>query len=437
MNVQRIFTPGRRRIILTLLFTILSSICPAGFQKALIPVRAESLAGSQEEKPGVHSAIMDFEPALAVRGAGCITCHAKIYSSIITDFGYGSPYFFGNPGGESKVGPYNGSIYGDFIAGPGQTGWQTSEIHKEIIVPRAEFDFSLKNAAAEAGLAEQPSYQEALRADSLSRYLQALENRKPNPSAVIEKNKVFIGAPDTETLEARFGITSGTAVDFKYIKNDPRASADFKGIVLSENGGYYTNNSEIVCNGDVFIRGILFLHKPSFVTDTGCRIYTAGPIFLQNTVTYRPADNRADLANLQLVSTEAIFMGVGLEKCNTTEAADPLSSRLLLTPALPSIITRSMERENIPPKIFAQNLYNQAATLPLEDSSCHDETLSFSGILLNAPIVHSRYSGKFRGLIIAEFALFFQGKSSYEFDPVFKNVPVLPLLKDSDFLVVE
>ena len=96
-----------------------------------------------------------------------------------------------------------------------------------------------------------------------------------------------------------------------------------------------------------------------------------------------------------------------------------------------------MQRNNIPPETFAQKLYNQAASLPLEDSSCHDETLSFSRILLNAPVVHSRYSGKFKGLVIAEFALFFQGKSSYEFDPVFKQVPVLPRLKDSDYLVVK
>jgi hypothetical protein len=32
-----------------------------------------------------------------------------------TFFGYGSPYFFGNPEGGNKVGPFNGNIYGDFI----------------------------------------------------------------------------------------------------------------------------------------------------------------------------------------------------------------------------------------------------------------------------------------------------------------------------------
>lgn len=435
MEKSILFSQNRRRLIPASILTGMLFVFQAIFISS--PAAAEDLPGSRQGNTGVNSAILDFEPALAVRGAGCITCHAKIYSAFITDFGYNSPHFFGNPGGESKVGPYNGSIYGDFIAGPGQTGWQTSEIHKEIIVPRAEFDFSLKSAAAEAGLEEQKSYQEALRADSLSEYLQALENEKPKPAKVIEKNTVFIGAPDTATLEARFGITAGTGVDIKYIKTDQHVGADFKGIELSDNSNYYTNSSEIVCDGDLFVRGILLLNKPSVVTNTGCRIYVAGPVFLQNAVTYRNSSNEGDRANLQLLSTEAIFLGIGQKKCNESATPDPLSARLLLTPALPSIITRSMERNGIPPETFAKNLYNQAASLPLEDSSCHDETMGFSGILLNAPIVHSRYSGKFKGVVIAEFALFFQGKSSYEFDPVFRNVPVLPLLKESDYLVVE
>jgi hypothetical protein len=130
-------------------------------------------------------------------------------------------------------------------------------------------------------------------------------------------------------------------------------------------------------------------------------------------------------------------MGVGREKCDPKVESDPLSSRLLLTPALTSIITRSADRDSIQPEAFAQNLYDKATLIPLEDSSCHDESISFSRILINAPIVHSRYNGGFRGLVIAEFALFWQGKSSYEFDPVFKEVPVLPLLKNEDYLLVE
>jgi hypothetical protein len=58
-------------------------------------------------------------------------------------------------------------------------------------------------------------------------------------------------------------------------------------------------------------------------------------------------------------------------------------------------------------------------------------------LLLDAPQVHSRYKELFKGVVIAEVALFRLGKSTFEFDPVFKTVPVLPQLKDSDYLQVQ
>lgn len=418
-------------ILISLLLILLT-----GCSKETVPITTEDASTEKQSEPAVNAAIAKYEPALAVRASGCITCHAKIYSTYITDFGYGSPYFFGNPDSGNKVGPFNGHIYGDFIAEPGKTGWLTAEMHKEIIVPQADIDFDLGDAAGST-LDDQSSYQEALQADSLAKYIQALENLKTKPAAVVEKKKVFIGAPDIPTLETRFGITSGDTADFKYIKTDQSSSPDIEGIKISKSGDYHTNMSEIVCDGDLFVRGILFLNKASIATNTGCRIYVAGPIFLQDAVTYRSMDNNIDHANLQLVSTEAIFLGVGQKKCNTPADSDSLSLRLLRTPALTSIITRSTDRNNIPPQEFSRIMYDKAALIPLEDSSCHDETLGFTSLLLNAPIIHSRYSGKFKGLVIAEFALFYQGKSSYEFDPVFKQVPVLPLLKDEDYLLVE
>lgn len=426
---RQYFGPATALLGLVLLFI-------AGFPKETVSITPEDRPDTEESKQIVNTAITRYEPALAVRGAACITCHAKIHSAFITDFGYGDPFFFGNASGGIKVGPFNGNIYGDFIAEQGKTGWLTAEMYKEIIVPHAPLSIKPKDAAG-SGLDNQSSYLDALQAASLKEYLQALESRKTNPAPVIEKDRIFIGAPDTATLEKRFGLTPGETVDFKYIKNDQRDSPEIEGIELSESGNYYTNTSDVVCDGDLFVRGILFLNKPSIWTNTGCRIYTAGPIFLQNTVTFNSMSSGADRTNLQLVSTEAVFMGVGRKKCDPNAEGDPLSSRLLLTPALTSIVTRSADRDGIRPEEFAQNLYDKATLIPLEDSSCHDESISFSRILINAPIVHSRYNGKFRGLVIAEFALFWQGKSSYEFDPVFKEVPVLPLLKNEDYLLVE
>ncbi|MFC1840897.1 hypothetical protein ACFL1N_15065 [Thermodesulfobacteriota bacterium] len=392
-------------------------------------------AGENSPVKLVPPAITRYEPALAVRAAACVTCHAEFYSNVITDFGYGSSYFFGNPESDSKVGPFNGHIYGDFMAGLDKTGWLTAEFHKDIIVPEnAAIDFNLKRAADNV-LTDQSLYREAFKADSLAEYLKALEKHKKNPSHVIEKKKVFIGAPDVPTLESRFGITIGNPIDFKYIKNDENVSSDDVGIRLAENKNYYTNSGEIVIDGDLFVRGIIILNNATIVTNTGCRIYATGPIFIQGPVTFK--NNKDDLSNLQLVSSEAIFLGVGLKTCSPEADADPLSLRLLKTPARPSIMTRSSVRSNISPDTLVQNLYNTAAALPLEDSTCHDENLGFSKTLLNAPIIHSRYKGKFKGLVVAEFVLFWQGETDLEFDPVFKKVPVLPVLEYSDYLIVE
>jgi len=403
---------------------------------AILPECTLFLSSEDKQiKPDINAAIIEYEPAVAVRASGCLTCHAEISSNYITDFGYGSPYFFANPASKNKVGIFNGHIYGDFTAGPGKTGWLTANFQKEIIVPAAPINFNIEEAAGNT-LSDKSSYKEALKADSLAKYLRALEIKKNKPAQVIEKKKVFIGAPDREILEARFKITPGDNAGFKYIINDPNTSPEIKGIGLSKNRKYYTNTGEIICNGDLYIDGILFLDRPEIVTETGCRIYATESVFLQGEVTYKSLDKKTDKSNLQIVSAEAIFLGIGREKCDTTKA-DPLSLRLLKTPALPSIFTRTTFSNNITPQEFRQNLYDKTALVPLEDSSCHDETISFSRLLLNAPVINSRYSGKFKGIVIAEYALFWQGKTNFEFDPIFKEVAVLPVLKDSDYLRIE
>ncbi len=56
---------------------------------------------------------------------------------------------------------------------------------------------------------------------------------------------------------------------------------------------------------------------------------------------------------------------------------------------------------------------------------------------MDAPQVHIRYKGQFKGVVIAEPAISRFGRSEFEFDPVFKIVPVLRMLKPSDYLEIE
>jgi hypothetical protein len=107
----------------------------------LILLGSSVFAGAPSPAKG-NRAIREFEPALAVRAPACITCHAKIRSSIITDFGHG------NPVKSATLGSFSGSIYGDFFGGePNKTAWLTAEIEKPIVVPDALFDFNLMRKA--------------------------------------------------------------------------------------------------------------------------------------------------------------------------------------------------------------------------------------------------------------------------------------------------
>ena len=72
-------------------------------------------AASHLDTPG-NDVLFRLEPALAIRGMGCIQCHAKVESNILTDFGFngdgkGHDYFFS----QAPVLKWwnSGGIYGD------------------------------------------------------------------------------------------------------------------------------------------------------------------------------------------------------------------------------------------------------------------------------------------------------------------------------------
>jgi hypothetical protein len=392
-------------------------------------------SGAGVERPRGNAAIAEFEPALAVRASACITCHAKIRPSCITDFGYGNAYFFGKKTGAAKFGHFDGHVYGDFYGSePGKTAWLTAAIGKSVIVPQAPIDFDL--AAAGSKLAPE-YYKEPLQAKSLADYLRALEKQKPAPATIIERKEVFIGAPDAATLENRFAVKPGPDAEFKYLKNNS-TSPGIKGIELSPSKDFYTNAGEVVCDGDLFIKGTVFLNHVTVSTNNGCRIYATGPIFIQDAIEYKSLDAATDNANLQLVSSEAILLGIGDKSCDATYKDSPLSRRLVSGIAVSTFMTREAVRQSVPPQTIGKIIYDQGKLIPaLEDAGCKDDSMGFSRLLLDAPQVHNRYKGNFRGLVIAEFALFRLSKASLEFDPVFRRVPILPRLRDSDYLEVK
>lgn len=397
-----------------------------------------------------------LEPALAVRASGCVTCHAQVDSKYITDFGYGSPYFFAGSSNPFTNAPQD--FYGDHHA----SSWSSSIIRNDIIVPaNAALGRPLRplvQALEAAPISLPPSYKDlppfAATVDTLKKYLQAWENIKnpANPTRVVEKQTVFIGAPNTATLIARTGIGSNST---KFIKNN-QSSPALSG--LDNRGAYFQNAATgLVCDGDLTIQGTLFLKDLILKSTEGCRIYVTGAIFLQGPITYQKINAALpDKNNLQLVSSRWISLGVGTSHCETAatvghrwyyDAAqvgtniDPFSHRINIysgftrSASTPALLTAEKA-------FFAQEI-NKIPTGQggLEDASCrggqNPRQVSFNRLLLNAPRVDSRYTGQFTGVIIAEVPLLSLSNFSFRYDQTFNNVPVLPLLQPQDFLVVQ
>ncbi len=73
------------------------------------------------------------------------------------------------------------------------------------------------------------------------------------------------------------------------------------------------------------------------------------------------------------------------------------------------------------------------------DASCRPDgrSVSFERILLNAPIVQSRYQGRFSGTIIAEYTLMSLNTFVFAYDTTFDNVTILPFLDSKTYLDVQ
>jgi hypothetical protein len=75
---------------------------------------------------------------------------------------------------------------------------------------------------------------------------------------------------------------------------------------------------------------------------------------------------------------------------------------------------------------------------PLLDAACEPQgrEVAFERILLNAPIIHSRYKGDVSGTLIAEQAAMSLGNFKFSYDSIFSKVPVLPFLQANEFLAI-
>lgn len=391
--------------------------------------------------PGINEVMNEMKPALAVRATGCLMCHAQIGSNIITDFGYqgdgkGKDYFFGGKwdsfGSTGLSNTRGKAVYGDYdFTMGGDRNWSDSELDEDVavIVPAA----STENVRLPNG--------GALPADefSLAAYIRKqLDNSvMSKKSQVKEVKSVFIGAPSKEKILSVSGVASNSLL----YKADS-GSQLFSGIELVGNK-YFTNTDTIICDGDVAIDGILYLKSAQLKTKKGCRIYVTGSVFISDKVEYV---DKTSKSNLQITSSRTVSMGVGFN-CNGDLDSGSVRDRFQTNGSHNQInrFSNFYTRDLGTPFEMLELLRKDAEKVAvIKDAECESATGGRDGgnyerLLVNAPVIHSRYRGKFTGSIISEIALMSLNALKYDFDPVFleKDVLILPLLKSTDFLYVE
>ncbi|MBC7691797.1 MAG: hypothetical protein H7222_08500 [Methylotenera sp.] len=373
-----------------------------------------------------------LQPALAVRGASCLSCHANVQSNMITDFGYGDSFFM-EPGGGGNA---NGSMYFNH----GLTSWQTAQITGSLIVPQV--DLKLPELAKQARTVDPQGLSSSL---SLAQFLQMpviadLDGNRRNEPAmtvgvnptgsaleVIEKKSIYIGAPADADILSLAPSLAASASGFVQVSNSLPGSP----MVLKSAGTgsklYLRNEAgPLNCYGDVVIKGTLFLNAPNIQTDAaGCRLYVAGSVFIQGKILLNGSSTSTH--NLQITSSKAIMLGF-----DNTSVAERLNLGGDRTWLLPYAFTRGpgTNREK------HQAVLDDAHLIAdLVDGG--NVTQDTNHLLLNAPLVHSRYAGNFTGAVIGEIVLFRLGQFSFRFDPVFEKVPVLPLLNVDILKIVD
>lgn len=374
----------------------------------------------------VANALSTIQPSLATRTTGCIMCHASVASNIITDFGYGGDgkglnYFFGGVAGVLPSGFTNAqgeSMYGDYdFSTGGNVNWGSAHISNsaKVIVPMA------------------PTTGINVPQSSLAEYLRSIFS---HPSAasrnvpVEEVNSLYIGAPNAQRIREAAGLA--TPETFKFMPETTNSPA-LSGLELHSSGNYYVNNGPLICNGDLTIDGVVWLNNLQVETDTGCRLYVTKSVFITGTIGF---NSNHPLRNMQISSSRAILLGIG-KTCNGSAHSDSHVERLTTT--INSRFNGAFTRDLGTPTEMLSLVKGDSDTIPgVQDATCGPtgRNVSYERLLLNAPMIQSRYQGAFSGTMISEITLTSLNSLIYAFDPVFSKTVILPLLKPQDYLTI-
>lgn len=430
----------------------------------------------------VGNPVLGFKPALAVRGPECMLCHASLQGDLVSDFGFKSA---GDPGPDlfaTADDPKNpwASVYG--VAHSGSDSLNTASIVGKLVIPKIDFTqldptivrswFPLVGPLP-AGSALPPSpLKLSPPVTTMANFIKAYEvPSNTGFEGVSEINSVYIGAPTVADVLTASQMTAPAVTQFfKNTSTDP----DFSGLTRVQVGNgridYYTNSASVpvICEGDYFIDAVVLLDHVNLQTTYGCRIYSTHSVFIQGPITYT---NVSALSNLEISSAVGIFMGFGycFDCANAVDHGYANQNTLMArfgviksVGGLNALRTRTFDANvalasadfaltsdtptTLPPPppstvnpllYYGQYFASQGmkiTQLDATNSFMTESKTTYSRLMLNAPIVMSRYSGDFQGIVIAEFAMWRLGAFTFNFDPVFTGVPLLPFLDFSKIL---
>ena len=274
-----------------------------------------------------------LRPVLATRNTACIMCHAQINGDLVTDFGYGDPFFFGlddkrNHPLKPDYGPF---VSKHFIYG-GNT-WAGSSIMGNVYVPDATMTDSRILAswvgggnAASAGV-KLVDYLKGpilntLTSSSPITILNKMDATDPSFADInaaglrgnyISRKDIWIDAPGADEIRTLLNSPTIVSVIAKLGLSIAKSTSSdvLVGLVAVESTKTHKliaqNADVLTCRGDIIIDGVLFLNNAKLATDDkGCRLYVTGSVFIQGPITYVNGGN----SNIQITSASAVIMGM-------------------------------------------------------------------------------------------------------------------------------
>ncbi len=372
----------------------------------------------------VGNIINELQPALAVRGIGCMSCHADVRSNIITDYGlggngHGHDYYF------EQI-PLD-SLYADRADGLNTLNLSSTS---KLILPRASVPTQIANTYGVSNLVD---YARGRLATSV--------HPGARTAAVVEVEKVEIRIPNANRLRQAFGFPSSAYLYDGDVKTSPALS----GLNYEPNKKLFTVQN-MTCDGDLFLEGTVLLKNASISSVTGCRLYVTGSVFIQGELLSKGIGG-SDQHNVQIVSARSIWSGNGVTKKDGAYCDTP-TSWVVQNQAAASFELR-IDHFNVrktPTRAFGdfENLAalvrQERAQLPeIQDAACTPKgrAIERKRLLLAAPVISDRYNGNFSGAIIAEVALTALGTFKFEFDPTFRTVSIFSKLESNELVNIE